>query len=241
MTTVKVFISYARKDIQKAKQLCRDLRKNGVDPWIDDEKILVGQNWKREISKAIRENDFFLALFSSNSVSRKGYVQKEVRFALDQLDEYPEDEIFVLPVRLDDCSPSFERLRDIHYADLFPDSTTYEKGLNAILQKLKLGEETLTPDGDDDTVESVAGKAEKKRDDRFILYHKGTVFDTKTNLMWVGRDNGKDIDWPDGKAYCEKYRGGGYEDWCLPSIDELRSLYDGDMPKYVTDCGWEVL
>jgi hypothetical protein len=49
--------------------------------------------------------------------------------ALELLNEFPENEIFVVPVRLDECSPSHERLKIIHWVDLFP---SYEKGLKKL-------------------------------------------------------------------------------------------------------------
>lgn len=64
------------------------------------------------------------------------------------------------------------------------------------------------------------------RDGRFIAYTNGTVLDTKTNLMWAAKDNGKDINWANAKSYCKKYRGGGYKDWRMPTQDELAGLYD---------------
>lgn len=67
---------------------------------------------------------------------------------------------------------------------------------------------------------------EKAKDGRFIAYDNGTVFDTKTNLMWAAKDNGSDINWADAKSYCENYRGGGYTDWRMPTQDELAGLYD---------------
>ena len=54
--------------------------------------------------------------------------------------------------------------------------------------------------------------AEKGRDDRFIVYDNGTVLDTKTNLMWADKDNGKMIPWPYAKTYCDNCRGGGFKD-----------------------------
>jgi hypothetical protein len=60
------------------------------------------------------------ALFSSTSVEKRGYIQKEFKFALDVLDEFPEGEIFVIPVRLDDCEIPYERLKNIERVDLFP-------------------------------------------------------------------------------------------------------------------------
>jgi len=50
--------------------------------------------------------------------------------------------------------------------------------------------------------------------------------DMKTCLMWASEDNGYDIKWKDAKRYCENYRGGGYTDWRMPTIDELAGLYD---------------
>jgi hypothetical protein len=72
-----------------------------------------------------------------------------------------------------------------------------------------------------------AAAGEKARDDRFIAYDNGTVLDTKTNLMWTAKDNGRDIEWQDAKFYCENYHGGGYKDWRMPTLDELEGVYDG--------------
>ena len=78
---------------------------------------------------------------------------------------------------------------------------------------------------------------EKARDGRFIAFNNGTVLDTKTNLMWSAKDNGKDINWGKAKSYCEDYRGGGYTDWRMPTKDELASLYDEGKAYKCSDCG----
>jgi len=63
------------------------------------------------------------------------------------------------------------------------------------------------------------------RDQHFIAYDDETVIDTKTNLMWAANDNGTDVSWRRAKSYCYHYRGGGYNDWRLPTQGELESLY----------------
>lgn len=128
--TKKVFISYAREDKSLARRLFRDLQAAGAEPWLDEESILPGQRWKVAISSAIRESDFFLALLSSSSVSKRGYVQKELREAMELLDQTPEDVIYVIPARLDECRPSHEKLLDLSWVDLFPE---YEIGLRKLL------------------------------------------------------------------------------------------------------------
>ncbi|MGC9976734.1 MAG: DUF1566 domain-containing protein [Syntrophales bacterium] len=80
---------------------------------------------------------------------------------------------------------------------------------------------------------------EKARDDRFIAYDDGTVVDTRTNLMWAAKDNERNIDWGGAGYYCEKYRGGGYTDWRMPTSDELAGLYD-ESKTYKSDCGADV-
>jgi len=67
---------------------------------------------------------------------------------------------------------------------------------------------------------------ETARDGRFIAYDNGTVLDTTAKLMWAAKDNGADIDWQDAKRYCDKYQGGGYTGWRMPTQDELAALYD---------------
>jgi len=130
---MKVFISYAREDIETARKLYHDLKQAGIMPWMDKEDLLIGENWKIAIRQAINESSYFLALLSSNSLSKKGYVQKELKMAIDILGEMPLSEIFLLPIRLDDCNPLDEKLQDINWGNLFP---SYEDGLKQILRVL---------------------------------------------------------------------------------------------------------
>ena len=95
---MKVFISYAREDIETARKLYHDLKQAGISPWMDKEDLLPGQNWRVMISKAIQESKYFLAVLSSHSLTKRGFVQKELKMALDILDEFPEDDIFIIPM-----------------------------------------------------------------------------------------------------------------------------------------------
>jgi hypothetical protein len=67
---------------------------------------------------------------------------------------------------------------------------------------------------------------ETGKDGQFTSYDDGTVLDTKTKLMWMGRDNGVAMSWPDAKKYAVDYRGAGYSDWRLPTLAEVSGLYD---------------
>ena len=61
---------------------------------------------------------------------------------------------------------------------------------------------------------------------RFTDNGDGTVSDHKTGLMWASRDNGKDIDFEDATSYCGSFSAGGFKDWRLPDIEELKNLFD---------------
>ena len=128
-TAPSVFIAYVREDIAKVRRLYRDLEALGFRPWLDLKKLLPGQNWPRCIERTIEISDFFIACFSKNSVSKRGQFQSELRYALDCASRLPLDEIFVLPVRLDDCVLPQRILSQLQYVNLFPD---WQKGMRRI-------------------------------------------------------------------------------------------------------------
>ena len=129
-----VFISYAREDEEVATRLYNDLRRARAIPWRDREAIRPGQNWKLALSKAIKNNRYFIPLLSSKSVTKIGYVNNELSYALEMSKNFPEGEIYIIPVRLDHCDIP-ENLANLHYADLFPD---WNEGLKQILWSLDL-------------------------------------------------------------------------------------------------------
>ena len=149
------FISYAREDASIAKRVFDDLALMGASPWLDTEKLLGGQDWKREVRQAIRNSSHFVALISRHSVSKQGYVQSELRQALDVLDECPPDRVFVIPVRLDATEPAHERLRDLNWVDLLPN---YDVGI----KKLALSLGVIPPTLSDSVSRSEAVDARKQ-------------------------------------------------------------------------------
>ena len=130
----QVFISYAREDYKTAKRLYDDLKHNGVTPWMDKENILIGQKWRVSIGQAIKECTYFMALLSNNSVTKRGCVQKELKLALDILDELPQSGVFILPILLEPCDPVDERLQDLNWGELY---TSYDDCLTQILRVLR--------------------------------------------------------------------------------------------------------
>ena len=116
----QAFLSYARFDSKQAQRLRRELGANGtVKIWFDREDLISGMRWRPAIRKAIRESKYFIALLSRKAVGSRGFRHTELRQALQVVEEFPEDRVFLIPTRLDDCRPP-RRLAEFTYADLFP-------------------------------------------------------------------------------------------------------------------------
>jgi hypothetical protein len=126
----QVFLCYAREDAALAKRLYADLKAAGLSPWMDTEDLLPGQKWKHLINEALKRSSYVLILLSTRALSKQGFIQNEMRKALDVVESLPPDAIFVIPVRLDKCIPTDERLQELHWVDLFP---SYDAGLRRIL------------------------------------------------------------------------------------------------------------
>ena len=131
----KIFISYAREDVEAAKKIYTEIKNAGGIPWFDQEDLLPGQDWELEISRTIRKSSHFIAIISKHSVDKRGFVQKELKKALDIFEEMPPGTIYIIPVRLDDVEPLYRDLGKIHRVDMFP---SWEDSLIKILRSLGL-------------------------------------------------------------------------------------------------------
>src|SRR5687768_6448771 len=101
---LRVFLCHSSGDKPVVRELYRRLNaERWIDVWLDEEKLLPGQDWDYEIEKALDKSDAVIVTLSAGSVSKEGYIQKELRFVLDLALEKPEGTIFILPVRLEDC------------------------------------------------------------------------------------------------------------------------------------------
>jgi len=135
---LQVFLAHASEDKDKVRQLRERLSSEGVKPWLDEIDLEPGTVWPVEIPKAIRNCDIFLACLSKNSIQKTGYIQKELRLALVAYSERPAGEIYLIPVKLDECEmPSIQLpelgidFKHFQYVDLWKDDG-YSRLLKAI-------------------------------------------------------------------------------------------------------------
>jgi len=119
--SIKVFLCHSSSYKPSVRALRSRLLNDGIQPWFDEEDIIPGQDWDLEIRKAIRASDIVLVCLSVSSVTRVGYLQREIRNVLDVADEQPEGSIFLIPIRLEPVGVP-ERLRRWQWVDLFEDN-----------------------------------------------------------------------------------------------------------------------
>lgn len=118
---LRVFLCHSSADKASVRALYARLAKDGIDPWLDEEKLIAGQKWQEEIPAAVKASDAVVVCMSKSSIGKAGYVQKEIGFALDVAQEQPEGSIFLIPARLEECDVP-NRLRDYHWVNLYEES-----------------------------------------------------------------------------------------------------------------------
>jgi formylglycine-generating enzyme required for sulfatase activity len=94
------------------------LAEGWIDPWLDEEKLLPGQDWDLEIEKAVETTDVVIVCLSDNSLNKEGYIQKEIRKVLDVSDQKLDSTIFIIPLRFESCEVP-RRLTKWQWVDYF--------------------------------------------------------------------------------------------------------------------------
>jgi hypothetical protein len=130
---LRIFISYASEDVALAATVAEVLESHGHDVWFDRRRLIPGQDWDLEIREAIRRTEAVIVLISPRSVSKIGYVQKEMRSALDAAEQRPDGRVFILPLTTEGVQLP-DRLRRLQYVDVDTDdwSRQVERSLDLI-------------------------------------------------------------------------------------------------------------
>lgn len=109
----QIFISYTNSDQDRVLPFFHALERYGFNIWLDCKRLKPGQNWDFEIKLALDKSSLVIAFLSEASVGRRGYVQRELKVALDKLSEKLVDDIYIIPILLDEALPIPEQLKGI--------------------------------------------------------------------------------------------------------------------------------
>lgn len=115
---LRVFMCHSSADKVTVRALTKQLQSIGLDVWLDEERLLPGQDWKREISRALWFSDVVVVCLSQSAITNSGFVQKEIKLALDVAGEKPAGAIFLIPILLEPCQVPDE-LQSWHYVEMY--------------------------------------------------------------------------------------------------------------------------
>jgi len=130
---INIFLVHAHSDREIVHKLYARLIKDGVNVWLDAEKLQPGQDWQHEIRKAILKSDMVIVCLSQTFDKRQGYRHEELKIALEKARLFTDNEIFIIPVRLEKCDMP-EALRHLHRVDLF-ETGGYKKLIRALHER----------------------------------------------------------------------------------------------------------
>lgn len=124
-----VFLSYASKDADLARQFVQELEVRGVVVWMDSSQIVVGDSISQKIQEGLEATEFLILLLTPTSV-RSGWVQKEWQSKL--VEEAESKSAVILPVLAQDCDIP-QLLRDKRHADIRSD---FARGVSDVVQAI---------------------------------------------------------------------------------------------------------
>lgn len=179
---LRVFLVHSSYDKPLVRELYQKLRaESWIQPWLDEEELYPGQDWNIEIEKAVEASDVILVCLSNNSVTKEGYVQRDIRIALDYADYKPEGTLYIIPVRLEESDPP-RRLRAWQYADYFPESQR-ERAFQRLLVSLKRRADSLDLKFDESTFKK-EDKIAQKNDSFPVKSSKSIILNTSKKRIF---------------------------------------------------------
>ena len=135
-----VFVSYVRDDLVVVERISHELRKRGVEVWLDRDRIQPGERWKSAIRSAILHGACFVACFSSAYAAKTStYMNEELTLAIDELRQKSIARKWFIPVLLSECEVPArsigggETLLDFQWIDLYTD---FADGVDRLYQAL---------------------------------------------------------------------------------------------------------
>jgi len=240
----EIFVSYAHGDddqgfiascVDRIETVFR--KKTGDNPkiFIDHTDIMTSDIWESKISNGLNNSMILLSFVSPL------YIQSE--WCLKEYDEFvsreercresrnlPKYSGIVFPVLLH----SLERGRFSSEQELFKDSLLkrqyFDFSSQAFRSSVKENNvvelvEQLIDSIDD--IERLSNSAFNKLDKNDI-----TICDYKNKLMWNGEISKYEMDFDEANEYVTSLRTGGFKDWRLPTLNEVKTGIDEEnLPK----------
>ncbi len=164
--TDRIFLSYAKENIDKVKDVYEGLKQRGLNVWFDEQDLQAGR-WKPQIKKAISRSRYFVICISEAALRKTGeempgFQDEELNAAYKIAEEQSDKDFAIVPVRLEECGRGDFRLSGFQQYDLFKDMEKHLDKLAVNLGGFSLSDSTVKDERTEDekTIEHLMGKAE---------------------------------------------------------------------------------
>ena len=100
-----IFICYMKQDFEAAARIYDFLLDAGADPWLDKKTLVPGDDWRREIKRAVDNSDACVVCLRPGFEKRglKGFRHQEVRWAVQTLQVRPLGSAYIIPFIVEPC------------------------------------------------------------------------------------------------------------------------------------------
>ena len=240
----KVFLCYAKEDRERIESLYHKLNSAGFAPWMDKIDLIGGQDWSAVTQQAIRNSHFFIACVSKHwGEGHRRYFRREISVALDVLPELQQGDIYIIPIRLEECHVP-ESLSLFHWIDYF-----HNDGWQHLLRALYLGIDKL---GLMKPIRLRTEPALLSHEDVSVMLDENEFFDSyanakgkgichgyesrgsvvidrPTDLMWQRNSSSRTMNHAEAGKYVQQLneeKFANYHDWRLPTLVEVMSLME---------------
>ena len=181
-----IFLSHSSKDKELAMIIAHDLIEAGIQVWLDEWEILVGDSITQRIQHGLDDVTFVGILWTKHSAS-SGWVEKEWASRIG--DEAEAREVIILPLKAD-SSPLPRLLCDKKYADFERD---YDCGIRDLITAIKGHEKrrelptkndnSLTQD--DSLINPISGDIKNRRDVSYQVNNNDLVCSWQKHLQFL--------------------------------------------------------
>lgn len=113
---LRVFLCHSAHDKPAVRELYNRLRADGFAPWLDEEDLLPGQDWRVEIAKAVEAAHGVIVCLSRTAVNPDGFKTREIAYALDLARTPAADPPLIIPLLLEPCTVP-DDLAHLHWVE----------------------------------------------------------------------------------------------------------------------------